>query len=118
MPLTNVVSQTGEIDQTIAQEIALARLCTAFAALALVIACVGLYATVTYAVTRRTKEIGIRLALGARRAAVIWMVLREVCVLAALGLAISLPSHAPPQNSSSRFSSTSHRATRRRWPSP
>ena len=91
VPLTNVVSQTGEIDQTIAQEIALARLCTAFAALALVIACVGLYATVTYAVTRRTREIGIRMALGARRASVIWMVLREVCVLAALGLAISLP---------------------------
>jgi macrolide transport system ATP-binding/permease protein len=44
-----------------------------------------------YAVARRTRAIGIRMALGARRGIVIWMVLREVCVLAALGLAISVP---------------------------
>jgi ABC-type antimicrobial peptide transport system permease subunit len=44
-----------------------------------------------YTVTRRTSEIGIRMALGARRPSVIWMVLREVCVLVAIGLAISVP---------------------------
>lgn len=60
--------------------------------LALAIACVGLYGTVSYNVARRTGEIGIRMALGAQRGTVVWMVLREVCVLAAVGLAISVPA--------------------------
>jgi ABC-type antimicrobial peptide transport system permease subunit len=69
-----------------------ARLCSAFASLALAIACVGLYGTMSYNVARRTGEIGIRMALGAQRGVVVWMVLREVFLLAALGLAISLPA--------------------------
>ena len=92
VPLTNIKTQAADIDQTINQEIVFARLCSAFAILALVIACVGLYGTMAYAVARRTREIGIRLALGARRSRVIWMVLREVCVLTAFGLAISVPT--------------------------
>jgi macrolide transport system ATP-binding/permease protein len=91
VPVTNVKTQAADIDQTINQEIVFARLCSAFAILALVIACVGLYGTMAYTVARRTREIGIRTALGARRVIVIWMVLREVCVLAVLGLAIGLP---------------------------
>ena len=69
----------------------MARLATTFAVLALVIAGVGLYGTMVYAVARRTREIGIRMALGAKRSGVIWMVLRDVCVLTALGLLISIP---------------------------
>jgi macrolide transport system ATP-binding/permease protein len=92
MPLTKVKTQGVEIDQTINQEIVFAKLCTAFAILALVIACVGLYGTMTYTVARRTAEIGIRMALGAQPVAVIWMVLREVLMLAAVGLAISVPT--------------------------
>jgi predicted permease len=92
VPVTNVKTQAADIDQTINQEIVFARLCTAFAILALVIACVGLYATMAYAVARRTGEIGLRMALGAGRGNVIWMVLREVCVLAAIGLAIGVPA--------------------------
>jgi len=91
VPVTNIKTQTADIDQTINQEIVFARLCSAFAILALVIASVGLNGTMAYTVARRTGEIGIRMALGARPGIVIWMVLREVCVLAALGLAISVP---------------------------
>ena len=91
LPVTNLRTQTIEIDRTINQEIIFARLCSAFAILALVIASVGLYGTMSYAVAQRTSEIGIRMALGARSGNVAWMFLRDVCVMAALGLAISLP---------------------------
>jgi predicted permease len=92
VPVTNFKTQAADIDQTINQEIVFARLCTAFALLALVIACVGLYATMAYAVARRTGEIGLRMALGAARGQVVWLVLREVCVLAAVGVAIGVPA--------------------------
>jgi macrolide transport system ATP-binding/permease protein len=92
VPVTDVKTQAAQIDQTMNQEIIFARLCTGFAVLALIIACVGLYGTMAYTVARRTGEIGIRMALGAQRGAVVWMVLREVLVLAAVGLAIGVPS--------------------------
>ncbi len=91
VPVVNVRTLTDDIDRTINQEIVFARLCTAFAGLALAIACVGLYGTMSYAVERRTHELGIRLALGARRGRVVWMVLREAAGLSVLGLAIGLP---------------------------
>ncbi|HKD79063.1 MAG TPA: ABC transporter permease [Candidatus Angelobacter sp.] len=91
LPLADVRTQRAEIDQTIHEEITFARLCTAFAGLALIIACVGLYGTVSYKVVRRTGEIGIRIALGAQRGAVVWLILREICLLAAIALALSLP---------------------------
>jgi predicted permease len=84
-------SQRALIDQTISQEITLARLCSGFAILALVIACVGLYGSVAYHVARRTNEIGLHMALGAQRGRVVWMVLRQVVMLVAMGLAIGLP---------------------------
>jgi macrolide transport system ATP-binding/permease protein len=91
IPVTNVLTEAAEIDRTMSQEAMLAKLCAAFAILALLIACVGLYATMSYSVTRQTGEIGIRMALGAQRGAVVWMVLRRVLQLAACGFAISLP---------------------------
>jgi macrolide transport system ATP-binding/permease protein len=91
VPVTNVETQVAEIDQTINQEITFAKLCTAFAILALLIACVGLYGTMSYNVARRTNEIGLRMALGAQRGGVIWMVLKQVFALAIVGLAIGLP---------------------------
>jgi macrolide transport system ATP-binding/permease protein len=91
VPVTNVVTQAADINRLINQEIVMARLGTTVAILALVIACVGLYGTMSYGVARRTREIGIRVALGARRGGVVWMVMREVMVLTAIGLAISIP---------------------------
>jgi ABC-type lipoprotein release transport system permease subunit len=90
VPITGMMTQSERIDSTIIQERTFADLCTAFAGLALTIACVGLYGTMAYAVSRRTNEIGIRMALGADRLRIIWMVLREVLALAALGLTAGL----------------------------
>jgi predicted permease len=92
IPVTNVVTQAAEIDRTISHEVMFAKLCTGFAVLALLIACVGLYGTMSYNVARQIGEIGIRMALGAQRGAVVWMVLRRALILAAVGLAISVPA--------------------------
>ena len=91
VPVTNIRTQTGEIDQTINREVVFARLCTAFAVLALIIATVGLYGTTAYAVARRTGEIGIRSALGATRRAVVALVLSDVAIQIAGGLIIGVP---------------------------
>jgi len=92
VPVTDVKTQVAQVDQMMNQEIIFARLCTAFAVLALLIACVGLYGTMSYTVARRTSEIGIRMALGAQRGAVVWMVLRQAFVLGVVGLAIGVPT--------------------------
>ncbi len=92
LPVMNVITQAAEIDRTISQEVTFAKLCTGFALLALLIACVGLYGTMSYNVTRQSGEIGVRMALGAQRGAVVWMVLRRVLALGAMGLAISVPA--------------------------
>ena len=92
IPVTSLGTQAAQIEREMTPQTLFARLCTVFAMLALAIACVGLYGTTSYAVARRTSEIGIRMALGAQRGTVIWMVLRDVLVLAVLGLAISLPA--------------------------
>jgi macrolide transport system ATP-binding/permease protein len=90
VPVSEVRTQAADIDRTINREITFAELCSGFAMLALVIACVGLYGTVSYNVSRRTGEIGIRMALGAQRGRVVRMVLGEVLMLVAGGLAIGM----------------------------
>jgi len=92
LPVSEIQTQSALIDATINREVVFARLCTGFALLALTIACVGLYGAMSYTVARRTGEIGIRMALGAPRSSVLWMVLREVLLLAAAGLVISSPA--------------------------
>jgi ABC-type antimicrobial peptide transport system permease subunit len=92
IPVTNVITQAAEIDRTISRELTFAKLCTGFAVLALLIASVGLYGTMSYNVARQVGEIGTRMALGAQRGTVVWMVLRHVLLLAAVGLAISVPA--------------------------
>ncbi len=90
VPVFHVTTQSDQIDETISQELTFADLCTAFAALALIIACVGLYGLMAYAVSRRSNEIGIRMALGAQRRRIVWMVLREAMALCVAGLAVGL----------------------------
>ncbi len=91
VPVSEIRTQKAEIAGKMYQETLLAELCSAFALLALTIASVGLYGTISYGVVRRTGEIGIRMAMGAPRGPVVWMVLREVWILVAAGLAISFP---------------------------
>jgi predicted permease len=92
VPVSDVKTQAAEIGQLMNQENIFARLSTAFAFLALGITCVGLYGTVSYNAARRTNEIGIRMALGAQRGRVVWMVLREVLLLIFAGFAIGVPT--------------------------
>jgi macrolide transport system ATP-binding/permease protein len=88
VPVANMMTQAQRIESSLAQERIFADLCTAFAILALTIACIGLYGSMAYAVASRTGEIAIRIALGAQGSGVIWMVMREVLTLTAAGLAI------------------------------
>jgi predicted permease len=83
---------SGQIDQSLVTERLVGRLLGAFAGLALLLAAVGLNGVLGYAVARRTGEIGLRLALGAGRAAVLRGVLRESAVLAAIGAAFGVPA--------------------------
>jgi ABC-type antimicrobial peptide transport system permease subunit len=81
-----------EVDDSIFEERMLSTLSTCFSALALLLAAVGLYGVVAFATAQRAGEIGIRIALGAQRAAVLWMVLRGAILLVLGGLAIGLPA--------------------------
>jgi predicted permease len=92
IPVTHIKTQATMVEQTMTQETLFAKLCSAFAILALAIACVGLYGTMSYTVAQRTGEIGIRMALGAPVGRVVWMVMREVAIMGAIGLAIGLPA--------------------------
>ncbi|HEY3742210.1 MAG TPA: ABC transporter permease [Bryobacteraceae bacterium] len=88
VPVAGLTTQVQRIDQTISQERTFAKLCTWFGGLALLMACIGLYGTMAYAVARRTGEIGIRMALGAERTRIVWMVLREVFSLTSFGIVV------------------------------
>jgi predicted permease len=91
IPVADIDTQDRIIDETISQERTFAALGGGFAVLAVLIACVGLYGTMAYSVARRTAEIGVRMALGAQRARVVRMVLRDVIVVAVAGLAVGVP---------------------------
>ena len=78
------------VNESLAQERFVAQLAGFFSLFALLLACVGLYGIMSYAVTRRTNEIGIRMALGARSADVVGLVMKETMVLVAVGMAIGL----------------------------
>ena len=92
MPIFQMKTLENQLDDTLSTERMIAALSTAFGILATVLAAIGLYGVMAFVVARRTKELGLRMALGARQSAVIWMVMRETLVLLAVGLALGLPS--------------------------
>jgi ABC-type antimicrobial peptide transport system permease subunit len=80
------------VDNSLVTERLMAMLSAVFGGLATVLAAMGLYGVMAYVVARRTREIGIRMALGADRGSVVWLVMREVLLLAAIGVGIGLTS--------------------------
>ena len=92
LPIRDLDPLTALIDETIVKERTIARLAAVFGLLALLLAAIGLYGVISYTITRRINEIGIRMALGARRTAVLWMVLRETLLLALAGIALGVPA--------------------------
>jgi ABC-type lipoprotein release transport system permease subunit len=90
LPLTGFRTQEQQIARLFTQERLFAKLCTFVGLLALGLSCVGLFGLMSYSVTRRTGEIGLRMALGALPAQVLRMILRESLALVALGIALGL----------------------------
>ena len=86
-----VKTLTQQVDESLVQELLVASLSSLFGALALLLASIGLYGLMAYAVSRRTSEIGIRMALGAERSDVRQMVLGEATRLVLTGIGIGLP---------------------------
>ena len=82
---------TDLVDRTLVRERMIATLSAAFGVLAVALACVGLYGLVSYRVVRRTSEIGVRMAFGAARCSVLWMIVRQDLALVAAGIAAGVP---------------------------
>jgi predicted permease len=92
LPVSDFRSQADQIRGSLRRERLVATLATLLGAITILLSSIGLYALLAYSVTRRTREIGVRMALGADRATVRWQVLKQSLVLAGLGLAVGVPS--------------------------
>ena len=91
LPIVGLTSFSKQLADSLRQERLIAELVSFFGALALMLACVGLYGVMGHAVARRTNEIGIRMALGAQSHSILWMVLRETLILVLTGICIGVP---------------------------
>lgn len=92
LPISNVTTLDKQVSRSITNQRLVAQLSTFFGLLAVFLSCIGIYGLMSYVVTRRTNEIGIRMALGAERAQVRWLVMREILFLVAIGVAIGIPA--------------------------
>ncbi len=91
LPVFGVTTLREQLTGALQQEKLIAELVSFFGLLALLLACIGLYGVMANGVVRRTKEIGIRMALGAERRRILWMVMRETILLVLIGIAIGVP---------------------------
>lgn len=91
LPVSDMRTEREQIDRSLGTETMFASLVSIFGAIALILAAIGLYGVVAFSVARRTQEIGIRMALGAQRANVLWLILRQSLFMAAAGIAIGVP---------------------------
>jgi predicted permease len=91
LPVAEMRTERDQIDRSLGAERLFASLMSAFGAMAMVLAAIGLYGVMAFAVTRRTPEIGIRIALGAQRSEVQWLVLRQSLVMALWGIVVGVP---------------------------
>jgi predicted permease len=89
--ISKITSLTEQVEESTSNQRLIARLSAFFGLLAAFLVCIGIYGLLSYAVARRTSEIGVRMALGARRSNVLWLILREILVLVAIGIAIGAP---------------------------
>jgi predicted permease len=92
MPVYELKTLESQLDETLLTDRLIAMLSAGFGLLATVLASIGLYGVMAFVVTRRSKELGLRMALGAEPGGVIWLVMKEVLVLLGIGLAIGLPA--------------------------
>jgi len=92
LPVYEMTTLAGQLDNTLLTERLIALLSAGFGLLATLLAAIGLYGVMAFVVARRTKELGIRIALGAQRSSVIWLVMREVLLLLGIGLAVGVPA--------------------------
>ncbi|HET6219622.1 MAG TPA: ABC transporter permease [Acidobacteriaceae bacterium] len=90
IPIVNVATLNEAVKDNLTQPRLIARLTTIFGILALALACLGLYGVMSYTMQRRTSEVGVRLALGSTRPAVLWLVIRETLLLAGFGAVMGL----------------------------
>ncbi len=91
LPVLEVSTLDKQVEHSLEQQKMITTLCSIFGVLALVLASIGIYGSLAYSVSGRTAEIGIRMAIGARRANVIWLVLHDLIVLMLAGLVIGIP---------------------------
>jgi predicted permease len=91
LPLLKPMSQQAQFAETISQQLLFARLAGFFGLLAVLLVATGLYGTLAYRVNNRTIEIGVRMAVGAQRGQVVWMVLRDSLILTVAGIIVGLP---------------------------
>jgi predicted permease len=91
MPIYDMKTLGAQLDETLSTERLIAWLSVVFGALATIMAALGLYGVMAFMVARLTKEIGLRMALGARQSTVLWLVLREMLTLLAIGLMLGVP---------------------------